>query len=211
MDANRLLEIFEDTRLIQRMKNRLPSLFQLAEEESARAGKIGMEVGSVREKIIIALLIYKFGLDNVDSYIPITEKEVDVKLFNIPISIKTITGKSLAGIKLIWTVDAVSAKEFLTNYKPLCDIILIQINWNDIGYFYYIPIESQERCFKIFGKDKYIKLPKEGTNLRGVELSKEAVTCLTNDKSTRIIDIYWKRSPMGINVYQRWIELWEKD
>jgi len=51
-----------------------------------------MEVGSLRERIIVALLIYKFGEENVKTDIPITEPEVDVKLFNQPISIKTITG-----------------------------------------------------------------------------------------------------------------------
>ena len=45
--------------------NRLPYLFHLAELDSSRAGKIGMEVGSLRERIIVALLIYKFGEDNV--------------------------------------------------------------------------------------------------------------------------------------------------
>ncbi|MGB8993324.1 MAG: ThaI family type II restriction endonuclease [Desulfobaccales bacterium] len=211
MGDNKLLEIFGDGILIHKIQNRLPSLFQLAEQESARAGKIGMEVGSVREKIIIALLIYKFGINNVDTNIPITEKEVDVRLFNNPISIKTITGKSLSGIKMIWTVDALSAKEFSKNYTPLCDIILIKINWNEMGSFYYIPREAQVRWFNILGNEVYIKLPKEGTNPRGVELSKTAVNSLINDKSTRKIDIFWKKSPIKYNLYQRWIELWEKD
>lgn len=211
MAGNKVIEIFEDSILIKRIQNRLPSLFQLAEEESSRAGKIGMEVGSVREKIIIALLIYKFGIDNIDINIPITEKEVDVRVFGEPISIKTITGKALSGIKMIWTVDALSAREFFTNYEPSCDIILIQINWNDIGHFYFIPIEAQKRCLDLLGKDLYIKLPKEGTNPRGVELSKDAVICLIKDKSTRIIEIFWKKPPIKFNLYQRWIELWEKD
>ncbi|MFH1239509.1 MAG: ThaI family type II restriction endonuclease [bacterium] len=211
MDGNRLLEIFEDNILIRKIQSRLPSLFQLAEQESARAGKIGMEVGSVREKIIIALLIYKFGIDNIDTNIPITEKEVDVNLFNKPISLKTITGKSLSGIKMIWTVDALSAKKFLSNYKPLCDIILVQINWNDLGYFYYIPLDAQVRYFNLLGKEVYIKLPKEGTNPRGVELSKNAIISLVNDKSTHKIEIYWEKLPIKHNAYQRWIELWEED
>ena len=79
--SSRLIEIFEDVRLVNRIKNKLPYLFQLAELESSRAGKIGMEVGSLRERIIIALLIYKFGEANVETEIPITEPEVDVKLF----------------------------------------------------------------------------------------------------------------------------------
>ncbi len=44
-----LIEIFEDPKLVNRIKTRLPYLFQLAELESSRAGKIGMEVGSLRE------------------------------------------------------------------------------------------------------------------------------------------------------------------
>lgn len=49
--SNRLIEIFEDEKLILKIKNRLPYLFQLAELESSRAGRIGMEVGSIREKM----------------------------------------------------------------------------------------------------------------------------------------------------------------
>jgi len=59
--ASRLVEIFEDSSLVEKIRNRLPYLFQIAELESSRAGRIGMEVGSVRERIIVALLIYKFG------------------------------------------------------------------------------------------------------------------------------------------------------
>lgn len=102
-------------------------MFQLAELESSRAGKIGMEVGSLREKIIILLLNYKFGEKYVETNIPITEPEVDVKLFNQPISIKTITGNN--GVKLIWTVDREKVLEFFQSYYPSCDIILVQINW----------------------------------------------------------------------------------
>ena len=107
--ASRLAEIFKDRKLVNKIKNKLPYLFQLAELESSRAGKVGMEVGSLRERIVIALLIYKFGEKNVETEIPITEPEVDVKLFGEPISIKTITGKGFSGVKLIWTVDAQKA------------------------------------------------------------------------------------------------------
>lgn len=123
--SNRLIEIFEDAGLVNKIKNKLPYLFQLAELESSRAGKTGMEVGSVREKIIVALLIYKFGGANVETEIPITEPEVDAKLFGEPVSIKTITGKNFGGVKLIWTVDAQMVKEFRENYYPHCDVLLV--------------------------------------------------------------------------------------
>lgn len=64
-----------------------------------------MEVGSLRERIIVALLICKFEEANLESEIPITEPEVDVRLLGEPVSVKTITGKRFSGVKLIWTVD----------------------------------------------------------------------------------------------------------
>ena len=69
MISGKLARVFEDEELVNRIKTRLPYLFQLAELESSRAGKIGMEVDSLRERIIIALLI--FGEANVETNIPI--------------------------------------------------------------------------------------------------------------------------------------------
>ncbi len=120
-------QLFSDKVLVTKIQKRLPELFQIAELESSRAGKIGMEVGTIRERIITALLIHKFNDQNVKSDIPTTETEVDVLLYGKPISIKTITGKNFSGIKLIWTVDAQKAIIFSQNYKPTCDLIVVQI------------------------------------------------------------------------------------
>lgn len=98
-----------------------------------------MEVGSLRERVIVALLIYKFGEANVETEVPITKPGIDVFLFGQPVSIKTITGRSFNGVKLVWTVDAQKAKEFSETYEPNCDILLVQINWSGYGGFYYIP------------------------------------------------------------------------
>jgi hypothetical protein len=191
---NELDMIFNDEITIEKIKKRLPYLFQLAEFECSRAGKIGMEIGSVREKIVVSLLIYRFGQKNVNQDIPITEYEIDVMLFNVPISIKTITGKNLGGVKLIWTVDAQKAIQFSNEYLPSCDIILVQINWDSYGGFYYIPLDVQKELFTKMGKQEYIKLPKIGTNPRGVEITKEALLNLVNDNRTRGITIEWKRA-----------------
>lgn len=209
--SKRLIEIFKDEKLVEKIKRRLSYLFQLAELESSRAGKIGMEVGSVREKIIVALLIYKFGEVNVETEIPITEPEVDAKLFGEPVSIKTIIGKSFSGVKLIWTVDAEKAKRFQDNYSPHCDILLVQINWNSIGGFYYIPLEVQKRLFDRIGRQKYIKLPKPGTNPRGVEITKEALSNLVADKESKRMIINWQKTKIEFNSFKRWIDLWKED
>jgi hypothetical protein len=206
-----LKEIFEDAQLIEKIKQRLPYLFQLAELESSRAGKTGMEVGSVREKIIVALLIYKFGEANVETEIPITEPEVDAKLSGKPVSIKTITGKSFGGVKLIWTVDTQKANEFRESYYPHFDILLVQINWNEMGGFYYIPLEAQKRIFDKIGKQNYIKLPKPGTNPRGVEITKEALLSLVKGSESRSIQINWQRLKIDFNPFKRWVDLWSEE
>lgn len=72
------------------------------------------------------MLIYYFGESNNDAEIPSNERELDVKLFQKPISIKTrsVKGNSYSGVKLSWTVDAASAYAFAANYTPQYDIIL---------------------------------------------------------------------------------------
>jgi len=209
--TSHLVKIFEDKELIDKIKRRLPYFYQLAELESSRAGKIGMEVGSVREKIVIALLIYKFEESNVETGIRITEPEVDVKLFGQPVSIKTITSKGFSGVKLIWTVDAQKAKEFRENYYPRCDIVLVQIVWDGRGGFYYIPLEAQERLFERMGRERYIKLPIPGTNPRGVEITKEALSQLVLSKETKVIEIDWRRSEIDYQPYKRWVDYWREE
>ena len=128
-------KLFDDNLIVKRVKNKLPHLFQLAELESSRNGKIGMEIGSVRERILIALLMYKFGIDIVDPDVPITAPEVDVIVNNTPLSIKTMTTNSerWSSIKLIWTVDAQKALEFKNTYVPSCDMLVAKIRWNGEG------------------------------------------------------------------------------
>jgi hypothetical protein len=208
---SRLIEIFEDQKLVEKVKKRMPYLFQLAELESSRAGKTGMEVGSVRERIVVALLIYKFGEANIETEIPITEPEVDAMLFGEPVSIKTISGKSFGGVKLIWTVDAQKAKEFRESYYPHCDILLVQINWNSLGGLYYIPLEAQTRLFEKIGRENYIKLPKAGTNPRGAEITKEALSNLVKDSISKSVEINWQKKKIEFNSYKRWVDLWEED
>lgn len=170
-----------------------------------------MEVGSLRERIIVSLLIYKFGEDNVETELPITEPEVDVKLFGKPLSIKTITGKKPQGVKLIWTVDAQKAREFQSHYRPSYDILLVQIAWGEIGGLYWIPLAVQLEVYKKLGIEGYIKLPKPGTNPRGVEMTKKALGLLLDNPETQSIPINWQRQQIIYNPYKRWIDLWRED
>jgi len=206
-----LSKLFDETEIGEKIKNRLPRLFQIAELESQRAGKIGMEVGSIRERIIVSLLVYKFGESNVETEIPITEPEVDVRLFGTPISIKTKSGTSFSGVKLIWTVDAENAIEFQNSYVPSCDMLYIQINWGATGGLFYFSKKTQEEVFNLLGKENYIKLPPKGTNPRGVEMSAKALQKLIGHSNTKKIIINWTREEMKFNAFKRWIDLWAQE
>lgn len=206
-----ITDLFTDQELVTKIQARLPELFYLAELESSRAGKVGMEVGSARERILIALLIYKFGNANIETNLPITESEVDVKVFDNPISIKTMTGKRLGGVKLIWTVDAEQAYRFSQNYSPSCDILLAQVNWDDWGWFFFFPTPAQLEVLDHIGRQRYIKLPKAGTNPRGVEISAEALNILADHPASLKIPVKWQRKKVDYNPYERWLELWQKD
>lgn len=208
--TNKILELFSDKVLVQKVQTKLSKLFQLAGLESSRAGKVGMEVGSVREKILIALLIYKFGENNVETEIPITESEIDVRVFGNPISIKTITGKNFSNVKLIWTVDAEQSLLFSQRYQPTCDMILAQINWGNDGGLYYFPKIIQIEILNDMGRENYIKLPKAGTNPRGVELTANALRNLVAHEKTLKIPIKWSKETVEFKTYQRWLEMWRE-
>ena len=70
--------------------------------------------------------------------------------------------------------------------------------------------EIQEKVFENVDREQYFKLPKPATNPRGVEISKEALSRLMNDKETRSIKIMWRRSKIDYNPYRRWIDYWKE-
>lgn len=186
-------ELFRDQNTIRKVQTKLPELFHIAELESSRAGRIGMEVGSVREKILIALLIHKFGLEAVQTDLPIHEPEVDVIVHGKPISKKTITGMQVSGVKLIWTVDRDQAIRFGDEYFPTCDMFLTHINWGGNGGLYLFSQELQTQLLQQLGRDEYMKLPKPGTNPRGVEISTNAVRILSRHPQRLFIPVKWDK------------------
>uniref|UniRef100_A0A7C5X0N8 Type II restriction endonuclease subunit R n=1 Tax=Thermocrinis ruber TaxID=75906 RepID=A0A7C5X0N8_9AQUI len=212
--ADLLTPFLQNEFWVSKIKRRLPYLFRIAEIESSRGGHTGMEVGSIRERIIVALLIYKFGKENVITNIPITFPEADVILkgHDNPISIKTKSGKGLSGVKIVWTVDWLKVEEFVKNYTPSCDLIFIQVVWNNTGVFSYVPLRVQREIFNSYGVERYFKLPTRGTNPRGIEISSEALgTCISHPLSVNI-EIDWRVSDkINYDPYVRWVELWQEE
>ncbi len=203
-------DLFANKQYVSLIQKKLPKSFAIAGVESSRAGKIGMQVGSLRENILIALLLYAFGEKRVNPEFAITSTEKDVEIDGNPLSIKTITDNG--NIKAVWTVDAESAIRWANNYSPKMDILLAQICWGTKeGGLFLIPSNVQKELFAKIGRKKYLKMPKLGTNPRGVEFSREAVSKMLKDKRTFKIQIDWARSDLPIkSIYERWIDFWKE-
>ncbi|MCY4491508.1 MAG: ThaI family type II restriction endonuclease [Thaumarchaeota archaeon] len=202
-------DMFNDADAVQKIKKKLPELFAIAESEASRGGKIGMEIGSVRERILISLLRCYFGKKNVDDDIPITGKETDVILSNSPISIKTKTGTT-SGIKIVWTVDWDKIKKFVDSYNPSMDMLLAQIVWGmEKGGLFFIPLKVQKTVFKQLGRESYFTIPRRGTNPRGVMYSKIAMEQMLRNDDTISIKINWVKPKRKIDIYKKWDEYWE--
>jgi len=69
----------------------------------------------------------------------------------------------------------------------------------------------QKRVFDKIGRQNYIKLPKAGTNPRGVEITKEALSALVVNSESKSIEINWQRTKMDFNPYKRWVDFWRED
>ncbi|MGH9426470.1 MAG: ThaI family type II restriction endonuclease, partial [Terriglobia bacterium] len=168
---NPLLSLFDDPDLCDRIRRKLPELFQIAEIHTSRAGGTGMEAGTLREQILIALLVFKFGEENVKTEFPITHPETDVEVLGRNIAIKTKTGLDYSGVKVGWTVDRTKVLEFAAAYQPSADILLARIKWGHEGGLWLVTHEAQVEALEEMGHDDYLKLPTQATNPRGVELS----------------------------------------
>jgi len=202
--------MFGDEKIVEKIKRKLPYMFFIAEVEISKSGKVGMEVGTLREQIIIALLIYKFGYENVKPN-PITTEDFEIKK-SLPKRIGKFSG---SGIKLIWTVDWEKVENFYRKYEPKSEMLLVEVSWGKEGGFYYIPLEVQSEIFKEIGRDRYVYRHKKGTNPRGVEISNEGIKRLIEHPQTKKIDIFWEKPKIGADIiykpYQRWVELWAEE
>ena len=213
-----VFELLDDERICEKIRQRLPYLFVLAELEASRAGRVGMEIGTLREQILIALLIYKFGEENVNLDIPITMPEVDVMIFGRPLSIKTVTAKSkvIPAVKVVWTVDWQRVQEFVEGYRPKSDMLLVMVRWESEGGFYLVPESAQEEVFVRLGRENYLHIPKRGTNPRGVEISRKAIARLITHPQTKGLTIKWHRPTADLKEgerrlapYKRWLQYWQ--
>jgi len=199
--------IFTSAEFQTLVKSKLPKLFEIAEVESTRGGKIGMEVGILRERILTSFFISKAGEENVNGDSSATENSKDVQVNGDDISIKTFTGSGYSGVKIFWTSDTESAKRVMDNYTPEFDLIVANINWgSNKGGLYYVDKQTQRQVMDSVGRNKFLKIS-SGSNNRGITYGTDVLKKLLNHENTLKIEIDWVKTNEKFNIFERWVKL----
>lgn len=187
-----LSNAFDDPIFREKVNMELLDVVLQADLNASKYGSSGLLKGSIRKKHLIDFLVGSFGYDNVE----IVERlpDVDLKIFKIPIKIRTITGKS--GVKIKWTTDKEKVEKYFIDFNPTCGMILVRKrkHLDEKPYLcglFYIPVVTQEKVFSQLGLNGYIKRPPPETNSRGIELTRIALEMLLKDYETRHIDVKW--------------------
>ena len=191
----------------------LPTLFNRVDLENRRGKKLNMGVGFARERVLVALFMHVYEIRSVE-FPPHISSEMDIIINGHPVSIKTKTGTGLAGVKLVWTSDRFKIDEFYSSYSPTSELLYVNIIWGSTGQFCLIPLSAQEEIFNELTPEGYMKLPREGTNSRGVEIAHKAMRKLLSHPATRSIEIQWNKDnhlpdKEKWTPYRRWIDSWE--
>ena len=190
----------ETTRIIRR---KLPPAFQTVEDEL----KGNPAVGLLREQVIIGMLIAFLGEDRVKVVESGVNPDLDCSVDSEGLSIKTV---SLAGgIRLKWTSNEVKAREFMDNYQPAGNLLVIRIAWGQTGTVRLLPLGLQQSIFHKIGTQRYLDY-RGTTNTRGVNLSAEAEWSLNESLESTSLSIEWNRSSAAINPIDKWTTYWRE-
>lgn len=208
--------LFDDPKTVTEIQRKLPKLFWIANQECSRGGKLGQEVGKVREKILAVLVMSKLGKDNVRIDVPTTHPEANLIVKQTPVSVITLSVAnshfSGAGVKINWSGNAVPGKRFVDTYtRPKSDILFTIINFSSTGKLLLIPMSVQEEVFQKMGRYSYFRAPSVSEDSRGVEFKPSALLAMTRHKDTRTIDIPWHKAVKPVDSfspYRRWEIMW---
>ena len=193
------MEWFYNEKLVSMVKNSLPKLFKTAEIETTRGGKIGMEVGVLRERILISMLIKSFGPENVETDLSSNENSKDTRIFEDNLSIKTFTNSGYGGLKIFWASDNGSVSKALESYKPQHHLMISQICWGtNKGGLFLVPLSVQNELFDKVGSNGYLKV--NGGNNRGISIQTEVLKTMLLHKDTKKIQVEWNTPEIKIDI-----------
>lgn len=194
-------QLLTNPKYIKIIRQKLPPAFQTVGDEL----KGNPAVGLLREQIILGMLIAFLGEASVKLIQSGVNPDIDCYVDLEPLSIKTVSFSG--GIRLKWTSNAIKAREFMNDYKPMSNLLVIRVVWEKTGAIRFIPLNIQERIFRQIGVARYLDY-RATTNTRGVNLSLEAEQAFDQHPQTVSLSIPWERSKETINPINKWIDYW---
>ena len=198
-----IVKMLQSPEKLERIRKKLPPAFELVAQQTR-----GPEVGNLRESVLIGMFMAFLGESRVS---PDTEVvEADCAIGDVPLSIKTVTGKALNNVRIKWTVDQERVREFIAAFAPGCDLLIVRILWGEEGRISYIPLEAQQRVFAALGTRHYLDY-RPGTNTRGINLSRAALDSMEKNSQSTIVPVEWYRSVQPQSKYDRWVSYWLED
>ena len=199
---NLIVKMLQSPDKLERIRKKLPPAFEMVEQQAG-----GPAMGTLREGVLIGMLMAFLGEEQVKPSTSAVEADVDCYVGDGALSIKTV--KDSGEIRVKWTVDQEKVREFMESFAPECDLLITRIRWGKNGRISYIPLEVQQQVFAQLGSNYLAYRP--GTNTRGVNLSKNALAALEKSSSSLIVPLKWYKSIEQQSLYDRWVSYWQTD
>lgn len=204
---NLIVEMLQSPDYLERIKKKLPPAFEIVQQQAS-----GPEVGVLREAVLIGMFMAFLEKGKVTPNTSAVEADIDCYVGDAPLSIKTVTGTNMGGVRIKWTSDQEKAREFIASFSPECDLLVVRIVWEAEGRISYIPVEAQQAVFSRLGRSEYLDY-RQGTNTRGVNLSRQALTAIENNRQSVVLRLQWYKSaqPRPESKYDRWVSYWREE
>ena len=167
-----LKKLFEENNIIKLLK-----MYQCSQMEHQRNNRLTADVGTSREKDLVAYM--KYILSEKVNYKIDNEKEEDVILNERKISIKHSSVKtcSNASIKLQWTENKERQNKFIETFKFTCDLMIVYVRFKEISNgeieVMYCTVEILNELLNNFKENgENIFKMRENSNGRGIEFNR---------------------------------------
>lgn len=171
---------------------KLIALYQNSQLECSRNGKVTPEVGSSREKDLVASLKSNTNLDV--TYEIDTQEEEDVIIDGRKVSIKHSSNNRISnsGIKVVWTANKKRQKQFVKRFIFTNDLLIVWVRFNknvvgkgklEIVHISKDTIYRYHHLYQIQGKSPFKCL---SGNSRGIEFNKQFFQTIVNNCDFRV-------------------------
>lgn len=201
-------KLFTNNNIISLLK-----LYQFSQAENKRYNKLTQEIGSGREKDLIAYM--KHVLKEKISYDIPNKNEEDVIMDCANISIKHSSNKKCVqnGIKIHWTTNKESQEKLLSSFIFKCDLLIVYVRFSENeqdGELEIIYVTKELLNTEKSKSEKEIFNKLDSSNSRGIEFTKEFFENIVRKSEFRCIVSFKKFMHPNVDPIKRRLKICEE-